>query len=217
MSSILIKMLQAAGNSVDQFPNDTSMDFNGSDSSIYNLSAGTDFGSGDFTLEAWIRPDNVSGYNAVLGQNYSTTGGALYILSGQLNYYQGGDLVFGGTISVNTWHHVAISRSGSILRGFLDGTLVDTGTPQTISDNDLYVGASDPGPNNVPSTEYFDGEIYRPRWSSIARYTSSFTPEQYYGVDADTVALVIYESGVVTEKAQSLSLTTANVSAGARP
>jgi hypothetical protein len=197
---------------------DNSIDFNGSSSYIYNGAAGTNFGTGDFTLEAWIRPDATSGYRGIMGQNYNSSGGMLYILNGQLQYYQGGAIATGGTINVDTWYHVAASRSGSTLRLFVDGTQVTSATVSfNITADDLLVGGANSSANAVPNTEFFDGEIYRPRWSNSARYTSAFTPSKSYGVDANTIALIVAYGAVPTEIDQSLSLTTSNLAAGSAP
>ena len=77
----------------------------------------------------------------------------------------------------NTWHHIALSRSGTSTRLFLDG--VQVGSTYTDSNNYL-VGASRPifGASgfNTADVNYLgyidDFRITR----GYARYTSTFTP-----------------------------------------
>jgi hypothetical protein len=94
--------------------------------------------------------------------------------------YSGGSYVDynvgSGTISDSAWHHVAVTRSGSSLRIFIDGT--QTGTTNTTLgtasiDNaiaDYRVGSTTDGALN------FNGYIDDLRITKgVARYTSSFT------------------------------------------
>jgi len=209
MSSISLKLLQAAaGQGGDPFAGDNSVNVNRA--SYYNFSAGTNFGTGDFTLEAWIRPDEIASFNSVVGQTFNSSGGILFVTSGQVQYYRGAAIVSGGSLSSNIWQHVAVSRESGTVRIFLDGNLVGTQTDTaSITSDDVYVGASD-SPDTIPSSESFDGEIYRPRISNAAKYTASFTPTVDYGVENDTLFLMIAFGLTVTEEAQGLPLSVYN-------
>jgi hypothetical protein len=101
------------------------------------------FGSGDFTVEAWI-------YRAASGAfpiftNGPTSSGsfAVYVLSDVIrcDYYVGTSLAGTTTIPVNAWTHVAVTRSGSNLNVYLNGVRDNTTT--TSSNNtssDLAIG-----------------------------------------------------------------------------
>lgn len=89
-----------------------------------------DFTTGDWTLEAWIYPTNVTGERAVLATwDDNLANFVLGVADGEaflLWNVGAGVYASGGTVSVNQWHHLAATRSGNTGSLFLDGTLVDT-------------------------------------------------------------------------------------------
>lgn len=99
-----------------------------------NGSGLNDFGTGPFTVEAWIyqHVDNAYLYTiTVAGTNYfvintSTTG-----LSFTATPSGGGTAITGGNIALRTWTHVAVVRAGTgsfQTNLFVNGTLVASGT-----------------------------------------------------------------------------------------
>ena len=78
-----------------------------------------------------------------------------------------------GTVTAATWHHIAISRSGATLRGFLDGALGFTVTNSTNWSNTeaLLVGTSAFGTSPNITGNIQDLRITK----DVARYTSAFT------------------------------------------
>lgn len=143
-------------------------------------------GSGDFTVEAWVYTGS-SSQQVIIGANRNSDGVGAFMLN--LNYtgkvrffcsYSGGSFldynVGTGTISDSAWHHIAVTRSGSSLRIFIDGT--QTGTTNTTLgtasiDNaiaDYRVGSTTDGALN------FNGYIDDLRITrGVARYTANFT------------------------------------------
>jgi len=130
-------------------------------------------GTGDFTLEAWIYPTAAWGtWNGIFSVNNS---GAIF--------FGGLDSGFGLRASavtnivsstdpvLNTWTHVAATRSGTTVRLFYNGVLKDTQTSsQDFSAGNLYIGSS-------VSSETFTGYIADARIiKGTAVYTSAFTP-----------------------------------------
>jgi len=74
--------------------------------------------------------------------------------------------------SLNTWTHLAVTRSGTNLKAFVNGVI--SGTPITNStqnyDTIKYIGRN-------PAGEYFNGYIDDLRITKgVARYTANFTP-----------------------------------------
>jgi formylglycine-generating enzyme required for sulfatase activity len=93
------------------------------------------FGSGDFTIELYVRPDGTGG-GSVMSYNggpFAAEGWALRT-STQLQLYTYDNSssptlnLTGGTIAANTWHHIAITRSGSTLTGYVNGSQAFTTT-----------------------------------------------------------------------------------------
>jgi hypothetical protein len=135
-------------------------------------------GSGDFTIECWLYPESQPGaYNAIVGGN--ATGQPLLSLRGSgtsssigFNAYGSADVFnISYTFTQNTWVHIAVSRSGTNLRLFINGT--QTGSTVTNSTNFsgaiTTVGVADNG--NYLLKGYIDDL----RITRFARYTSNFT------------------------------------------
>ena len=146
-----------------------------------------DFGTGDFTVEAWINyADNTNYYTAVGTGNYTTTATNMYVLrqtnSGQIQFFYGNAasqnfLTGTTTIVANTWNHIAVSRSGTTMRIFLNGVLENTVTSSMdfTSPYGTYIGADNEGTYGIVS--FAKGYISNVRIvKGTAVYTSTFTP-----------------------------------------
>ncbi len=97
-----------------------------------------DFGTGDFTVELWS-----NGFN---GTYLHHTGGWKLYVSG--NTFHFGSSAATTTWSVSGWRHIAVSRSGTSLRFFGNGTQI--GSTVTNSENfsvngTLYIGSNSSG------------------------------------------------------------------------
>jgi hypothetical protein len=147
----------------------------------YLLSTGTQnatFGTGDFTIEMWLysnttspsfqgvmdsRPSGGASANAFL--IYMASGGTLYYFSNSSN------IVSYSSISTNTWTHVAITRSSSSLRLFINGTISGSAVSNTtnLTETQIIVG-------NTYDNFYLNGYIDDLRITKgYARYTANFT------------------------------------------
>jgi hypothetical protein len=159
-----------------------SMEFDGTGDYLF-MPATPDltFGSGDFTLEMWVYPSALSGTTSFLyaGRPASTNGAypVLYLTNSVTAWYvSSSDRITGAALSTGQWSHVAITRSGTSTKLFINGT--QSGSTYTDSTNYLlsrvFIGASD---FNSGSSEYFNGYIDDLRITKgIARYTTTFTP-----------------------------------------
>jgi hypothetical protein len=144
------------------------------------------FGSGDFTVEAWVYRQVDSGTTQTIYQK-GRVADSNFELSFVINtsnklevYYStsgtSATLVATTTASVsqNTWTHVAVSRSGSTWRVFIGGTL-DVSATASVT---LYTGtarisiATNPN-GDSPFTGYIDDFRIT---KGYARYTATFTP-----------------------------------------
>lgn len=141
------------------------------------------FGTSDFTVEMWVYLNSGSAYQYVIG---ATANGGMQI---GLNVPISGTptiavatangswiLNFGRSITIPsaTWSHIAVTRSGSTNRAFINGvqlgSSITDSTNWTFPNNRLQVGAT-------LGAESFAGYIDDLRITrGVARYTTTFTP-----------------------------------------
>ena len=160
------------------------------------ISSENDYGfeDGDFAVEGFVYANALSGTRSIADFRAGTgTDDAifLYTASGVLRVYVNGSVLLdaGTTLSTNTWYHVAVSRSGSTIKLFIDGTEVDSATNTTNYGiaKPLVIGARYDG-----AALYWNGFIDEFRVSKgNARYTSGFavTSSEFVG-DNDTTLLL---------------------------
>lgn len=141
------------------------------------------FGTGDFTIEGWIYPTGVSGTDSVIfdlrSGSSANNSPVMIIASGTNNLVYiaaGAARITGSAVTLNTWSHFAVSRSGTSTKLFLNGTQVGstyTDTNNYLNPARLWVGADDDGSPNA----YYIGYIDDLRVTKgVARYTANFTP-----------------------------------------
>lgn len=165
----------------------------------YLLTSGYAFGTSNFTVEYWIRPRTaLSGYDIhwdLRGSNTSQISPIIFTLNGVLTVDVGSTTVItGSTLSINTWYHIALCRSGSSTKLFVNGTQVGstyTDTNNYLSADNLYIGNYS-NDQNLGVNGYMD-EF---RISNSARYTANFTePTAPFVNDANTVLLLHMDGG----------------------
>ncbi len=157
------------------------------------------FGTGDFTIEAWVRLADAAAYRFLLGSltngymmvAFNYTSNAINVGVGNVGWKAN---FSGHSISANTWAHVALTRSSGSHRCFVNGTQVGT----TVSDTTNY---SFPAAGMTVGTQtggsQFSGYIDELRITKgVARYTANFTPptEAFanYASDRAYLALTAY-------------------------
>ena len=168
-----------------------------------NLATSTDFSfSHDFTVEAWAYPTDISSkYNAIFSLNVSgewnSQGNGFVLSIGNLHYGTGYNTDYtNGIIPINTWTHLAVTRSNGAIKIFVNGVL-----DQTINDSnsdDTFAN----GTGNTPAIGLFDQQSGTPRFyftgyisnlrvlKGTALYTADFTPPTHeLEVIGDTVLL----------------------------
>ena len=151
-----------------------------------------DFGTGDFTMEAWIYPrslNDANDYNSIVSAHNPTAGSPaaqdswlFTVLNNQkLTVYGSGGTTSSSnaTVSLNEWSHVMITRSSGTIRFFINGTL-DTNTPSVTGNFNCTSAGLAIGRQANPdgsTTRYWDGWISNVRLvKGTALQTSSFTP-----------------------------------------
>jgi len=136
-------------------------------------------GTGAFTVEMFLRLAAVGAVQVFYDTRPSGTNGLYPVLfvnsDNTLNYYvsSGNRITSSETLSANTWYHIALCRSETSTKLFLNGTQVGS----TYSDSHNYV---DSGQTYLGRSSFGDefptnGFIDEIRFSKMARYTSNFT------------------------------------------
>jgi hypothetical protein len=141
-----------------------------------STSGAFNFGTNDFTIEAWIYTIASTSYGQIAGSSYSATGGALYLKATAVTFYTNTDVAITptGSIVLNTWTHVAAVRSSGTLKIYING--VQAGTSAFTNNLTSDTGAIG-GRTATPTTENFNGYISNLRVvKNTAVYTANFTP-----------------------------------------
>ena len=148
------------------------------------------FGTGEYTIECWFRPTTTlnsgSGQRPILAKWGGTS------VEWMLDYYAGNlraihrdgttNFIANGsqTLTAGTWYHLAMTRSGTNLRVFIDGTLM--GTDATLGSSSMNSGAEPVligcKGDGTGSGISLDGYVDDVRITKgVARYTSTFSPD----------------------------------------
>lgn len=142
-----------------------------------------DFGTNDFTIDCRIRFNSSAWYDNsvhhIIGDGYNTGFTCQYYhetTTKRIRIWTANvSNDFSWTPSGSTWYHFAVSRSGTNLRVFIDGSQI--GTTKTDSSNIGGTGQLRIGDDPSASTPTFGGWIDEMRLSKgIARWTANFTP-----------------------------------------
>jgi hypothetical protein len=160
-----------------------------------SLSPSLSLGTSDFCIEAWgyWTSFNEGAYGAPLLSFGGGSGTQLMIRANKtsasstsVNYYFVNSGTFipsagfasgvsGGTIYLNSWNHIAVTRQGSTFRLFVNGALVNTQTDATsygTAYTNVNIGA-DTDPNGGRLAGYMTGARVV---TGSAVYTAAFTP-----------------------------------------
>lgn len=155
-------------------------------------SAPLNLSSGNFTIECWVyhssRPTagntqtiiDKDGVFVTSYPSYSITvnssGSVIAILGNGAGLSPTSTTYTIGTVSLNTWSHIAVVKSGSTITTYLNGTQGSTATQGvaiTDGGKSLYVGFY----SGAGAASYFNGYIDDLRITKgVARYTANFTP-----------------------------------------
>ena len=157
----------------------------GSYLSIAN-NANLNLGSSNFTIEFWVYAPSSTNPNGLISKGntsslgsdawsveWTNTTGTLGFGTGAFNGWA--SPIVTGTVTLNSWNHVAVVRNGTTHTLYINGTSASTATASytVTSAGSLYIGTG----WYAPSSRYFVGYISNTRLViGTAVYTSNFTP-----------------------------------------
>lgn len=113
----------------------------GSNNNFINYAAQSGFalGTGDFTIEFWFYSNNTASSQILYDSRPTSTLGlypCIYLNSGTLRYLVSStDVITSSSLSNSTWYHVALARSGTNTKMFINGTQAGS----TYSDSNNYI------------------------------------------------------------------------------
>jgi len=135
------------------------------------------FGTGDFTVDFWVNFDSAPGDFHMIGPHTqgSYTEWCVLRESGHLRGLINGNVVVGQawTPALDTWYHIALTRSGSTVRLFVNGEQLASGASSATIGNarPLTIGAT------VNPSLFFRGYMDEIRVvKGAAAWTAPFTP-----------------------------------------
>jgi hypothetical protein len=164
-----------------------------------------DFGTGDWTVDFWIRRNGTVAYPGIISTPVYTAGSGWFIgLGNSTNkFYIGWDGVakINGTTVVadTTWTHGAVVRYGNSVKLYVDGTLDVSGTDDCTGDSiDSDAGGAVIGRLFIDNDGfYYSGWTDEVRVSKgVARWTANFTPPTapYAPAESNTGPQITYLS-----------------------
>lgn len=163
------------------------------------------FGTANFTVEFWIKRElnplpgeyefvlcfeeasHNQGWNVILDPNDN----------GKITFQILGAALLVSTTDVcdNTWHHVAVTRTGNNFAMYVDGTSEDTASTANSIPGEtfpLWIGDQYVGGN--PAGYEFSPLLDELRISKVARYAGNFSVEvANFTADSDTVLLLHFD------------------------
>jgi hypothetical protein len=152
-----------------------------------------EFGSGEFTIECWVKQDDTSGFDQFVGK-YGGSGDGEYIVGKNGNtptFYwtdAGGNNFMNATNFrapsgvaglLDAWYHMACVRKGDVFTMYINGVCENSTTDATTlvtTSNKLTVGVE-----NDLSSSPFDGYLQDVRiYKGVAKYSGTTIGTQYF-------------------------------------
>ncbi|AOV61558.1 virion structural protein [Synechococcus phage S-WAM1] len=157
----------------------------------HTLSDVQKFGTENFTIEMWIRPTTISGIQYLFDTRTSGTsenGSPVLYLNGSniAWWYNGSDQISAAHgLGINTWHHVAVTRTTNITKIWVNGSQV--GGDYTDNNNYLEraftIGADLNGASGFVG--HLDNIIIK---KGVSDYSQTFTPGFTFPTDNQNIS-----------------------------
>ncbi len=154
---------------------------------VYNM------GTGNFTVEAWVRPVNDAQTKTIISRRTGASDGFALVLNGsEKPIFTLNTIVLTSTTGIDfnngDWHHVAVTRSGTTLSMYIDfeaiasntATLTGSETLTTSASCELWVGK-----DKLAGTNGFNGLIDEARIWNVARTGTDMSLERYAKIIPD--------------------------------
>lgn len=172
------------------------------------------FGTGNFTMEAWIYPTSASDMNIFSrswsGSNFiicSINGGVINFWMGHPNSGWVAPASANTAIKINQWQHIAVTRNGTAVNIWVNGVSVASATSA------VDMNSSDTTPLSIGRYP-FSGSAFSGYMSNVrivngtAIYTSAFTPPTSALSAVTNTSLLVGVGNVLTDlSASALTLT----------
>ena len=168
-----------------------------------------DLGTGNFTIEAWVKPDNLTGYHAMIAHdNTSNSYFQFHMHGANIQFWEASQLTATGVMVANEWQHVALTKDTS------------TSTPTfTIYHNGKNVAQATNGTsvrhiNRIANysagnnSEGYQGKMSNVRLSNTLRYQGDyFTPPSQFTSDSNTLLLACASNRFIDNSSNAVALT----------
>ncbi len=187
-----------------------SVEFDGTGDYLLDSTGADGFngGVGDWTVEAWMYCSDASQPDVLINGKTSTTDRFYINFIGQTIYigdFNINNIAIGGVKQVNSWFHVAVTKSSSTYRAFINGIQIGSSTTPLVDSNltSLTVGYRE------SQNYYAKGFISNLRIiKGTALYTSNFIPPTRKLTRVPgTVLLCCQDSNNPTQEATGKTLT----------
>ena len=180
------------------------------------------FGSSDYTIESWVYLNNLSTVQGLFGRYNTSSAREIYITfntNGSITHRTSSNgtsfsthLTSAGLLTANTWHHVAISKSGTTSYIAVDGVVVTGTVDATLhsASQTTYIGDALAGSNLL------NGNLSNYRiLKGTALYTSNFTPPTKQLTAITNTTLLTCQGNTIADASSSAHTITANDNAAA--
>ena len=168
--------------------------FNGSNKITFASTPTIPVGNSNYTLEAWVKPNTVSGANGIVG--WGNWGGGNQVNALRFNgptqihnYWWGNDLVVTIPNALDgNWHHVAATFDGTTRSIFWDGVLKGSDHPgghNVTTSTNMNIAATNNG-------EYFDGAIDEVQIWSVGRSQAQIQDNMNSVIPENSTGLAAY-------------------------
>jgi len=175
------------------------------------------FGSSDYTIESWVYLNNLSTVQGLFGRYNTSSAREIYITfntNGSITHRTSSNgtsfsthSTSAGLLTANTWHHVAISKSGTTSYIAVDGVVVTGTVDATLhsASQTTYIGDALAGSNLL------NGNLSNYRiLKGTALYTSNFTPPTGPLTAVTNTVLLTCQGNTIADASSSAHTITAN-------